>query len=48
MEKNNLGDWDVKICPLRSKQCLRTQCAWWLQEYKACSVTKIAESEIKG
>ncbi len=44
MEKeNSLQDWEVRICPLRNKQCLRAQCAWWLQEDKMCAIKKMAQ-----
>jgi len=43
MEKENLSnEWGIKICPVRNKQCLETQCAWWLEAEKACAVKKIA------
>lgn len=43
-ENNTLQDWEVRIRPLRNKQCLREQCAWWLKETSKCAVTKIAAS----
>lgn len=46
-ENNSLKEWEVAICPIRSKQCLRGQCAWWLKEDKECAVAKIASPEIK-
>jgi hypothetical protein len=47
MEKENVaGDWDVKICPLRNKQCLQQQCAWWLVDRKECAVTRIVDRDM--
>ena len=46
-DKHNdeLEGWDLSVCPLRNKQCLRDKCAWWLKEAKECAVTKIALSK---
>ncbi len=41
MEKENtLKEWEINICPLRNKQCLRKQCAWWLENENMCIVRK--------
>ena len=38
--ENSSGEWAIKICPLRNKQCLEGQCAWWLEEEKMCAIKK--------
>ncbi|MFC1807871.1 hypothetical protein ACFL0T_05840 [Candidatus Omnitrophota bacterium] len=50
MDKNleNLDSWDVEVCPLRGKQCLRKKCAWWVTEEKRCAVVKIASLPAKN
>jgi hypothetical protein len=43
--KESVGDnWELALCPLRNKQCLQQQCAWWLKDNKECAITKIASS----
>lgn len=39
-KENALQDWEIKICPIRNKQCLQRQCAWWLEEDKMCAIKK--------
>ena len=39
-------EWGLDICPLRNKQCLRQQCAWWVQELKMCAVKKAAYPKV--
>jgi hypothetical protein len=41
-ENDQLYDLGVAICPLRSKQCLQGQCAWWLADSGKCAITKMA------
>ena len=42
MDKGSSEDaWGIKICPIRNKQCLEGQCAWWMEEDKMCAVKKI-------
>jgi len=42
MDRENVAnEWGVKICPVRNKQCLEAQCAWWLEEESMCAVKKI-------
>ncbi len=42
--KETLQNWAIKICPLRNKQCLQQQCAWWAEEEKACAIKIIRRS----
>ncbi|MDP8298499.1 MAG: hypothetical protein P9L88_01140 [Candidatus Tantalella remota] len=37
-KEGSLSDWGVKMCPVRNKQCLEDECAWWREEEKACAV----------
>jgi len=38
--ETSANEWGVKICPVRNKQCLEAQCAWWLEEDKMCAIKK--------
>ncbi|MFH1996789.1 MAG: hypothetical protein ABIJ27_07360 [Candidatus Omnitrophota bacterium] len=41
MDKDNsLTSWGVKVCPIRSKACMKEQCAWWLEDENMCSMKK--------
>jgi hypothetical protein len=46
MDKDDsLRDWEIKICPIRNKQCLQHQCAWWLEGEKMCAIKKLKPVE---
>ena len=36
------NEWGIKKCPLVDRQCMEGQCAWWIEDEKACAVKKIA------
>ena len=39
-KESSASEWGVKICPIRNKQCLNIQCAWWCEEESVCVVKK--------
>ena len=42
-EENALNnDWGLKMCPILNKQCLRDQCAWWVEDEGVCAIKKQA------
>jgi hypothetical protein len=42
MSEKGMDDWGIKKCPLVDRQCMKGQCAWWVEDDKECAIKRIA------